>query len=104
MKDKKKTIEVQLLNRQLKIKTPQDKEEDLKQAAYYLNGKMREVRESGAATGNEHIALLAAINMAYELITTRKEKDVYLDSVADQIKEIELNIEDAHGPEKEDMF
>ena len=41
------------------------------QAVEYLDAKMREIRDSGKAVGHERIAIIAALNIAHELLTLR---------------------------------
>jgi len=104
MRNDKKLIEIQLLDRKLQINTPQDKSEDLQKAAYYLNSKMQEVKNSGTATGNERIAIMAALNIAYELVSIRKQKDVYLDSISSRVIELQEKIDSVLAPTNEEMF
>jgi cell division protein ZapA len=37
----------------------------------YLDGRMRELRDSGKVLGNERIAVLAALNITHELLSLR---------------------------------
>jgi cell division protein ZapA len=41
------------------------------QAVEYLDAKMREIRDSGKGVGHERIAIIAALNIAHELLTLR---------------------------------
>jgi len=104
MNNNNQLLDIQLLDRKLQLKAPHDRVADLQQAAYYLNCKMREISDSGTATGNERIALMAALNIAYELISTKKQKDSYLDSLNSRIAALQDKVDDALAPENETLF
>ncbi len=71
MKAEGRGIEVTVLDRKLRIACKEEEQEDLLKAVQYLNAKMREVRESGKVIGGERIAILTALNIAHELLSTR---------------------------------
>ncbi|HZP85493.1 MAG TPA: cell division protein ZapA [Burkholderiales bacterium] len=60
-----------ILDRSYRIACKPEEEAGLLQAVDYLDGKMRELRDSGKALGNERIAVLAALNITHELLTLR---------------------------------
>lgn len=97
-------LDIQLLDRKLQLKAPLENVDDLREAAYYLDGKMREIRSSGAATGNERIALIAALNLAHDFILSQKERDIYLDSMSSRIKLLQDKVDDVIAPKNADLF
>jgi cell division protein ZapA len=64
-------IEVTILDRKLRIACKQEERDDLLKAVQYLDAKMREIRDGGKVIGGERIAVLAALNIAHELLSTR---------------------------------
>jgi len=104
MSNNNQVLDIQLLDRKLQLKVPNDRVADLQQAAYYLDSKMREISDSGTATGNERIALIAALNVSYELISTKKQKDSYLDSLGSRIAALQDKVDDVLAPENETLF
>ena len=54
------------------VSCPQDERADLLDSAEYLNKKMREIRDTGKVVGADRIAVMAALNMANELLRLRK--------------------------------
>lgn len=103
-RDKKEVVTIQLMDRTLQIKTTADKAEELRKAAGLLNSKMREVRDSKQATGNERVALMAGLNLAYELVATQKQKDLYLESISGRIKNLQERLDDSLAPETKELF
>jgi cell division protein ZapA len=92
MSNEEQIITVSLLDRQFQIKCIDQQREALQEAAYYLDGKMREIRDSGKATGNERIAMMAALNLAFELLTTEKQKNLYLDTMSSRIRDLQQKV------------
>jgi cell division protein ZapA len=63
-------IEVTVLERTLRIACKEEERQDLLKAVRYLDTKMREIRDGGKVIGGERIAILAALNIAHELLST----------------------------------
>jgi len=78
------TIEVKIIERSYVVGCPEDKQGDLIDSAKYLDRKMREIRDSGKVIGTERIAIMAALNIAYEMLHENKENT----NSSDQIKRI----------------
>ena len=70
--DRVARISVRLLDREYQVACPADERSDLLDSAEYLDGKMREVRDSGKVVGVDRIAVISALNLANELIKLRR--------------------------------
>ncbi len=66
-----KTLDVKLLDRELRVACPEDERGELLDAVAYLDKKMREIRDTGKVANVERIALMAALNITHELLTTK---------------------------------
>src|SRR2546428_8594606 len=64
-----KTIEVNLLGRTYRVACDDDEREALMQAVAYLDAKMNEIHKAGKVMGAERIAVMAALNVAHELLS-----------------------------------
>jgi len=64
-------LDVTILGRQFRVSCTEEEKKDLLKAVEYLDGKMREIRDGGKVIGVERIAIMAALNIAHELLTTR---------------------------------
>jgi cell division protein ZapA len=69
-------VSVRLLEREYQVACPAEERSDLLDSAEYLDGKMREIRDSGKVVGLDRIAVIAALNIANELIKQRKQGTV----------------------------
>jgi cell division protein ZapA len=66
-----KGVEVRIMGREFTIACPPDEREGLLNAVAYLDKKMCDIRDSGKIVGAERIAMMAALNLAHELLTTQ---------------------------------
>lgn len=65
------SLDVLIMGREFRISCPDDERQSLLEAAAYLDRKMREIRESGKVIGVERIAIMAALNIAHDLLAAR---------------------------------
>ena len=66
-----KTVEVTLLGRSYRVACEDHEREALRQAVAYLDAKMNEIRKAGKVMGAERIAVMAALNVAHELLSVK---------------------------------
>ena len=69
--DNTKTLDVTILDREFRVACPDNERSELLDAVAYLDKNMREIRDAGKITSVERIAIMAALNIAHELLTTR---------------------------------
>ncbi len=67
----KGALTVSLLGREFRVACPEGEEKQLLASADYLNRKLKEVRDTGKVNGNERIAIMAALNIAHELMSNQ---------------------------------
>ena len=60
-----------LLGRTYRVACDDNEREALMQAVAYLDAKMNEIRKAGKVMGAERIAVMAALNVAHELLSVR---------------------------------
>jgi cell division protein ZapA len=71
MADSANTIEISILGRNYKIACEEGEREALMQAVAYLDGKMGEIKKAGKVSGTDRIAVMAALNIAHELLSLK---------------------------------
>lgn len=64
-------VEVRLLDREYLVACKPDEREGLLAAAQVLDQRMREIRSGNRMAGIDRIAVLAALNLAHELLQLR---------------------------------
>ena len=78
-------VSIQLLEKEYSINCPADAEAELLASADFLNEKMREIRQSGKVLGLERIAVMAALNLAHELLHAKQD---YNHSVEERLRHL----------------
>ena len=66
-------LEVNVMGREFRVSCTEEERRDLLKAVDYLNAKMREIRDSGKVIGVERIAIMAALNITHEYLSTRMD-------------------------------
>ncbi|HEX4268040.1 MAG TPA: cell division protein ZapA [Steroidobacteraceae bacterium] len=64
-------VSVRIMEKEYVVACPYDERSQLLDAAEYLNGRMREIRDSGKVVGLDRVAVMVALNMAHELLQIR---------------------------------
>ncbi|MEZ5562437.1 MAG: cell division protein ZapA [Gammaproteobacteria bacterium] len=64
-------VNIKILEKEYQISCPVSERVALLNSAELLNTKMREIRDSGKVIGLDRIAVMAALNMANELLRSR---------------------------------
>jgi cell division protein ZapA len=67
------TLDVTVLGREYKVACRAEERAELADAVAFLDRRMREIRDSGRISGIERIAVMAALNIANELLRSRRE-------------------------------
>jgi len=61
------TVNIRILDKEYQVSCPPDERNALLQAAKSLDERVRTIRNSGGVIGLERIAIMAALNLTYEL-------------------------------------
>ena len=66
-----KGLQINVMGREFRVACPEGEQKGLLEAVDYLNKKMGEIRDNGKVIGLERIAIMAALNIAHELLATK---------------------------------
>ncbi len=69
------TVTVKILDKDYQVACPEEQESQLLVSAKYLDKQMRGIRETGKVIGLERIAVMAALNISYELLQASEHSD-----------------------------
>ena len=90
-------VSVRILDKEYQVACPADERTDLLDSAEVLNARMREIRDSGRIVGVDRIAVMAALNMANDLLHAQA-RDRSLDGdVSSRLKVISDRVESVLG-------
>jgi len=62
-------LTVRILGKDYVIACPEGEEDELLRSAHYVDEKMQIIRGSGKIMGSDRIAVMAALNIAHEMLT-----------------------------------
>jgi cell division protein ZapA len=71
MSDEPIGVDIRILDKDYRIACPAEEHDDLLASARFLDGRMREIRQTGRVIGNDRIAVLAALNIVHELLQAK---------------------------------
>lgn len=95
MSDLYAQVSVRILDKEYQVACPTNERTELLDSAEELNSRMREIQDTGRVVGLDRIAVMAALNMANELLRARardRELDgdlsVRLKSITDRVESV----------------
>ena len=98
-----KPMRIHILDKEYLVACPENEREALFASAELLTNKMKEIRDSGKVVGADRIAVMAALNMAHELLDQKSAKDDYQHTISKRIRALQEKIDIAlnHGRQME---
>jgi cell division protein ZapA len=66
-----KGVDVSIMGRDFTVSCTEEERPGLINAVNFLDKKMRDIRDSGKVIGVERIAMMTALNLAYELLNSK---------------------------------
>jgi len=71
MSEKPKTLDVSIMGRSYRVTCAEEEREALLAAVGYVDKKMTEIKAASKVAGTERIAVMAALNIANELLSVK---------------------------------
>ena len=93
MTEKTISTTIEILGKPYPIKCPESELVALQQAARYLHEKMTEVQESGKAINLERIAIITALNIAYEFLQVDQQKTTITTKINQRILHLQEKLD-----------
>jgi cell division protein ZapA len=95
------SIDIKILDKEYRVSCPPEEQQALLASARFLNGKLDEIRAKGSIIGGERIAVMAALNLAHELVTGQDYQHGFndLDSRVKTLQQkIDIALREIEGP------
>lgn len=89
-----KAVDVNIMGRDFTVSCTDEERPGLINAVNFLDKKMRDIRDSGKVIGVERIAIMTALNLAYELLNS-KSGDVDVGDIKRRIVSMQDQIDQA---------
>ncbi len=97
MNDMYAHVSVRILEKEYQVACPADERTDLLDSAEVLNERMREIRDSGKVVGLDRIAVMAALNMANELLQSRNRDEELEGNLGNRLRLLSDRLETVLG-------
>ncbi len=90
-------VSVHILDREYMVACPPDERDGLRSAASLLDGRLRELRNAARNATPERIAVLAALNLAHELLQLRTKQGATSHVVDAELAALRIKLDAALG-------
>jgi cell division protein ZapA len=94
-------VTIRILEKEYQVACPAEEKPSLVASAELLNAKMREIRDSGKVVGLDRVAVMAALNLANELIKAQGQDTELKHIVGVRIRAMREHLDSALGPAKQ---
>lgn len=88
-------VTVHINEREYLIACAPEEHDGLLAAARYLDSKMREIRSAVRAQGAERVAVLAALNIAHELVILKQQNQMQASTIAQHMQSLKIKLDSA---------
>lgn len=88
-------VTIQLLDRNFQLKCSPENAEQLQAAGAYLASKMEQLHKASSTLGYERTAIMAAMDICFELICLRAEIKNDNDTISQRIKNLSTKVDSA---------
>lgn len=95
MTDRMVRVSVRILEKEYQVACLPEERSELLDSAEHLNAKMREIRDGGNVVGLDRIAVMAALNLAHELLRMRGRGESADTDVSQKIRQLRERVEGA---------
>ena len=90
-------VSVRILDKEYQVACASEERTDLLDSAEILNSKMLEIRDSGRVVGLDRIAVMAALNMANDLLHAQARDRLIEGDLSGRLKNISDRVENVLG-------
>lgn len=101
MSSEPKAMDIKIMGREFRVTSTDEEKAGLLRAVDYLDTKMREIRDHGKVVGAERIAVMAALNIAHELLTLQSSGGVDLTETKRRMVAMRASIDAAMSKQTE---
>jgi len=88
-------VSVRILEKEYQFACPSEEKPDLVRSAEYLNARMKQIRDAGNVVGTDRIAVMAALNLANDLLKGRNRDESVETQLGMRLKSLRERVESA---------
>ncbi|NGP54057.1 cell division protein ZapA [Thioalkalivibrio sp. XN8] len=88
-------VSVRILEKEYQFACPASEQNDLIRSAEFLNARMKQIRDTGSVVGTDRIAVMAALNLANDLLKDRNRDSSHESRFGTRLKVLRERVESA---------
>jgi cell division protein ZapA len=96
-----KGLQISIMGREFRVACQENEQKGLLEAVDYLNRKMLEIRDHGKVIGIERIAIMAALNITHEFLSTKVGGGFDIAEIKRRISDMEAVLDQAISDQSE---
>lgn len=104
MSTEQKALTINIMGREFRVACPEGEEKELLASVDFLNRRLREVKDAGKVVGNDRIAMMAALNIAHELLTQKGPRAVDGGDIRGRIISMQETLDRALSADQDKLF
>ena len=75
-------LNIKIMDKDYRVACPPEQQASLKESAEFLNNRLNDIKNKGSIIGTERIAIMAALNLAHELLGSQDSANLLNDADA----------------------
>ncbi len=72
-------LDIRIMDKDYRVACPQEQHASLRNSADFLNDRLNDIKNKGSILGTERIAVMAALNLAHELLSSQQSVTTFDD-------------------------
>lgn len=93
-------LTVTILEREYRLACTPEEKESLLKCASYVDGKMQAIRSAGKVMGADRVAVMAALQIAHELLSAKSADGIELGDLQRRVHELLQSCDEALLPQE----
>ncbi|MBK1693500.1 cell division protein ZapA [Chromatium weissei] len=99
MSEEPSQVSIKILDKEYRIACPPLQQENLRASAQLLDQRMREIHKHGRVIGTDRIAVMAALNIAYDFIQLQRAGPTLNEDFAQRLQQLQVQLTTALSDE-----
>ena len=92
MNDSKNMMTVNVLGRDFQVRCEPENQHGLEEAARFFNQQVKEIKASGKVIDYDRIVVMAALNLAYDLMTCEQKHNQVLEQIQGRLQNLQTKM------------
>ncbi|MCL5261093.1 MAG: cell division protein ZapA [Gammaproteobacteria bacterium] len=96
-------VTINIMDREYKVRCPKNRIAELQEAAYYLNNKIRDMKNIGKSVGIDQLAVVAALNVTHDYLAQKQLNSSYQKNITNRLYRLQQKIQLVVHPKRQSL-